>query len=69
MTVTTSEAAELVGVSEATIWKWKERGYLAPVRENAKPLRFREQDVIEADYRRRPSGWHVTLDRLADDVA
>ena len=69
MTVTTEEAAALVGVSEATIWKWRERGYLRPVREGAKPLRFREEDVIEADIRRRPRAWHDLLDRLSESVA
>lgn len=65
MTVTTQEAAAVVGVSEVTVRQWYLRGLLGPVREGAKPLRFRLDDVVECDVRRRPRSWHDRLDTLA----
>lgn len=67
-TVTTSEAAEHVGVSPFTVRKWDERGYLAPVNPGHKPSRYRLADVIAADVARRPQAWHDTLDALAREL-
>lgn len=45
MTVTTEEAAAILGMTEAGVRKLAERGRLTPVRAEARPLRFREDDV------------------------
>jgi excisionase family DNA binding protein len=43
--LTTEQAAIVTGLTEATIRKWVERGYLTPVNPGHKPNRFREVDV------------------------
>lgn len=63
-TLTTEEAASLVGVSPFTIRKWVTRGYLRPVRANAKPSLFREADVVECRYERMSQAEHDRLDAL-----
>lgn len=64
MTLTTEEAATLVGVSPFTIAKWVTRGYLRPVRPGAKPSLFREADVVECRYERMSQAEHDRLDAL-----
>lgn len=66
ITLTTAEAAALVDVQPMTVHSWVRRGYLQPVREGAKPLRFREQDVIDCHVERMPKRWHEQVDTLAE---
>lgn len=57
MTVTTEEAAEIAGVSTATLRGWVLKGWLEPVRRGAKPLRFHYDDVARVQREKRPSTW------------
>lgn len=57
VTVTTDEAAQLAGVSPATIRQWVVRGDLEPVRRGAKPLRFHYDDVARVQRDKRPGTW------------
>lgn len=66
MTLTTQEAAELLGVNPFTIRQWVRREYLKPVRMGANPLRFREEDVVECHYARQPKTRRDALDALAE---
>lgn len=65
MILTMIEAAELVGVSPLTIRQWVARGHLKPLVPNAKPLLFRESDVLDCSYARRPKTWHTKMDTLS----
>lgn len=65
MTLTTEQAAERIGVKPATIRQWVARGELEPVRRGAKPLRFREADVIETQLRLRSPSWQRRIADLA----
>lgn len=56
-TVTTDEAAELAGVSPATIRGWVMQGLLEPVRRGAKPLRFAYDDVARVQRDKRTTTW------------
>ena len=53
MTITSAEAAEILGLAPASIRSLARRGELIPVRPNAHPLRFRREAVIELEWRRR----------------
>jgi len=68
MILTMIEAAELVDVSPFTIRGWVARGYLHPVRPNAKPLLFREADVVTCHLERQSKTWHARLDTLWRDA-
>lgn len=68
MTLTTEEAAALVGVSPHAIRRWVDRGYLRPVRANAKPVMFRETDVTECAFERISRTRHDTLDAIWAEV-
>lgn len=59
MTVTTDEAADIAGVSPATLRSWVMRGWLEPVRRGAKPLRFRYDDVARCQRDHRPQTWEA----------
>lgn len=65
MILTTEEAARRVGVPVRTVQSWVERGHLTPVTLGAKPMRFREADVIEARHATTSKKRHAELDRLA----
>ena len=68
MTLTMIEAGELVDVSPFTIRGWVARGYLHPVRPNAKPLLFREVDVVTCHLERQSKTRHAQLDALWRDA-
>lgn len=57
MIVTTDEAAEIAGVSPATIRQWVVRGDLEPIRRGAKPLRFDYDEVARVQRDKRPGTW------------
>jgi excisionase family DNA binding protein len=59
MTLTTDEAAQMVGVTPATIRRWVAAGELRPVRQNAKPLRFVEHEVTRVAREHRDSRRHA----------
>lgn len=67
-TVTTIEAAEIAGVGEFTIRQWVARGHLSPCRAEAKPLRFREWDVVCCAAERMPRCEHDRLDALWQEL-
>jgi len=72
-TLSTTEAAELVGVSVRTVESWVARGYLAPcnrhpTRTMTWEARYLVADVIECAHDRRPRTWHDRLDRLAREA-
>ncbi len=72
-TLTTVEAAELVGVSVRTIESWVARGYLAPCNRHPRrtmtwEARYLVADVIECAHDRKPQTWHDRLDRLAREA-
>jgi predicted site-specific integrase-resolvase len=64
VTLNISEAAQQVGVSEATIRSWVMRGYLEPVRRGAKPLRFAEYELVACARERMSKAEHDALDAL-----
>lgn len=66
MTVTTEEAADIAGVSPATLRSWVMRGWLEPVRRGAKPLRFHYDDVARVQAERRPETWRRRHAEAAD---
>ena len=69
MILTTEEAAKRVGVTVRLIQSWVERGHLSPVMPGAKPMRFRESDVIEARYATTSKRRHAELDELSAVLA
>lgn len=42
--VTSEKLMELLGVSKTTVWRWKQRGYLVPVRIGGND-RYRMRDI------------------------
>ncbi len=77
-TLTTAEAADLVGVSVRTVEQWVRRGHLTPCNrpdptmpsapKRAAVARFRGPDVIECAHARLSRASHERLDRLAEDM-
>ncbi len=73
-TLTTTEAAELVGVSVRTVESWVARGYLTPCnrrdgQRTTWEARYLTDDVIECAHDRRPQTWHDRLDTLGQKWA
>lgn len=65
MILTTSEAAEELGVTPFAVRKMVERGELRPAVPGARPLRFCLLDVAEAQVARRNSDYLARHDRMA----
>ena len=53
MTITSAEAAAILGLTTSGIRTLVERGKMAPVRPGAHPLRFVREVVIELEWARR----------------
>lgn len=53
MTITSAEAAEILGLSTSGLRTLVARDRLAPVRPGAHPLRFTREAVVELEFRRR----------------
>jgi hypothetical protein len=66
--LTILEAADLLGISPFTVKSWYVRGQLRPVREEAKPLLFREVDVLECRRARMTQAHHDRLDTLWAEI-
>lgn len=64
--LTTEEAATLAGVQPVTVRQWVVRGRLEPLRRGAKPLLFRESDVVEAAHLSLTRAQRARLDTLAE---
>ena len=62
--LTIEDSADLLGISGFTVKSWVARGQLRPVREGAKPLLFREHDVLECHRARMSAALHERLDAL-----
>jgi len=67
-TLTYIEAAALLGISPFTVKSWRTRGQLWPVRENGKPLLFRESDVLRCHRERMSQAMHERLDALWAEI-
>lgn len=63
---TTTQAAELVGVSPVTIRRWVMKGWLHPLHRGTRPLRFWTSDVQLTH--RLHAGQHARLDTLWSQV-
>ena len=64
-TMTTEQAADLLGVSVRTVKRLVVAGSLEPVRRGARPLLFRVLDVERLRSDRRGEAWHAAMDKLA----
>jgi excisionase family DNA binding protein len=67
MILTTDEAAAELGVSAARVRQFVMAGMLQPVRRGASPMRFRLDDVIDLQQRRRSATDQARLDMLAEE--
>ncbi len=68
MTLTSAEAAEVLGVNAPALWKLVERGRLTPIRPGAKPLTFWAADVYELQVQRRTKAEIAEHDALWAEV-
>ncbi len=64
MTITTTDAAELLGVSESRVRHMAREGKLTPLNPGSRPLAFREAEVVEWEYQHRRG--KAGLARLAE---
>lgn len=67
--ITTSEAASILGISGAGVRMLVMRGDLDPIERSTRPLIFREDEVVELEYRRRTKGRREEVQRLAREWA
>jgi len=67
-TLTFVQAADLLGISPFTVKSWRVRGQLWPVREDGKPLLFRESDVLRCHRARMSQAHHDRLDTLWAEI-
>lgn len=67
--VTTPDAARILGISEAGVRMLVMRGKLEPLERSTRPLIFREDEVVELEYRRRTKGRREEVQRLAREWA
>ena len=67
--VTTSDAARILGVSEAGVRMLVMRGELEPLERSTRPLIFREHEVVELEYRRRTKAKREKVQQLAAEWA
>ena len=67
--ITTSEAASILGISDAGVRMLVMRGELEPLERSTRPLIFREDEVVELEYRRRTKGRREEVQRLAREWA
>jgi hypothetical protein len=66
--LTYAGAADLLGISPFTVKSWRARGQLWPVREDGKPLLFRERDVLSCHRARMSKAMHERLDTLWEEI-
>lgn len=67
--VTTPDAARILGISKAGVRMLVMRGELEPLVRSTRPLVFREDEVVELEYRRRAKGRREEVQRLAREWA
>ena len=63
--VTTSEAASILGISDAGVRMLVMRGDLRPLDRSARPMHFWEREVVDLEHARRPKSRRVEVSRLA----
>ena len=63
--VTTPDAARILGISETGVRMLVMRGKLKPLQRSTRPLIFREDEVVELEYRRRTKNKREEVQRLA----
>lgn len=63
--VTTSEAASILGISDAGVRMLVMRGDLDPLDRSARPMHFWEADVVELEHARRSRARRTEVARLA----
>ena len=63
--VTTSEAASILGISDAGVRMLVMRGDLNPLDRGARPMHFWEREVVDLEHARRPRSRRDEVSRLA----
>ena len=64
MTLTITEAADVLGISARTIRSWYDRGNITPVTVGVHPLRFYARDILACQAARVSNTKHTRLDTL-----